>query len=299
MLHYEGKIITQDGLKLYYQSWHPRGKVKAVLGVVHGLGSHSGWFASLSDILNNHGYSVYSFDLRGHGNSPGQRGYINYWHEFRLDLNSFWNFIVSQNPTKSCFLLGHSLGAVIVLDYALVDSSKLSGIITMAPPLGNVGISPFKFTVSKILSWLWPRFTMNTGIPENSGSRDLEFLSAYNTDPLRHTKGTVRLATEFLKITKLIQANLCSLQSPILILQGAEDIVAMPHSSRLFFDKLCVIDKEYQEYPEAYHDLHNDICAQEVAKDIIEWLEKQLDKKYDQIDNGKTARNLRLCGIIN
>ena len=235
MLHFEGELRGQDGLKLYYQSWHPRGKVKAVLGMVHGLGSHSGWFRSLSEELVAHGYSLYGLDLRGHGKSLGQRGYINNWQEFRSDINSFWQLMVRQNQTKPCFLLGHSLGAVIVLDYALFSSSNLHGIITMAPAIGAVGVSPFKLAISKILSRIWPQFTMKTGISENYASRNLEFLSAYTSDPLRHHQGTVRLATEFLQTNKSIQVNICSLQSPILILQGGRRFGDFPSKQSFIF----------------------------------------------------------------
>ena len=64
----------QDGLELYYQRWRPEGTPKAVLPIVHGYGEHSGRYANIVDWFVPRGYSVYAFDLRGHGQSPGQRG---------------------------------------------------------------------------------------------------------------------------------------------------------------------------------------------------------------------------------
>ena len=55
--------------------------------------------------------------------------------------------------------------------------------------------------------------------------------------------------------------------------------MTFPQSSRLFFERLCANDKEYREYPEAYHHLHNDLCAQEVARDILNWLERQVNRE--------------------
>ena len=170
MLHVEGQFTGQDGLALYYQRWLPDRASKAALGLVHGLGSHSGWFASLAHALVNHGYSVHGYDLRWHGRSAGQRGYINHWQEFRQDLAAFHQLIQTENPAQPIFTLGHSLGGVILIDYALHYPEALSGLITMAPAIGPVGISPVRLAIGQILSKIWPRFSLNSGISRNSGS---------------------------------------------------------------------------------------------------------------------------------
>ena len=42
---------------------------------MHGLGEHSGRYAHLAAFLNQAGYTLLAFDLRGHGKSEGQRGH--------------------------------------------------------------------------------------------------------------------------------------------------------------------------------------------------------------------------------
>jgi alpha-beta hydrolase superfamily lysophospholipase len=39
--HKEGTFQGVGQLELYYQSWYPEGKVRAILAIVHGLGAHS------------------------------------------------------------------------------------------------------------------------------------------------------------------------------------------------------------------------------------------------------------------
>ncbi len=279
MRHCEATFESADGLTLYYQSWHPVAQVKAVLGIVHGLGSHSGLFSNIVQVLVPQGFAVYAFDLRGHGRSAGQRGYINHWLEFRQDLDRFWQLIATQNQELPCFLLGHSLGAIITLDYALYYPQNLSGIITMAPALDPVGVSPVKLTIGRILSRTLPRFTLNTGIPQHAGSHDAVTVAAYASDPLRHTKGTARLVTEFLHTTQWIESHLDALQIPVLILHGTADPVALPAGSRRLFEQLQMMDKEHREYPGAFHDLHNEINAHIVASDITNWLNRQVNQE--------------------
>lgn len=291
MRYLDGRFAATHGLELYYQSWLPQCPLKAVVGMVHGLGSHSGWFVNLVKPLVAHGYGVYSFDLRGHGQSPGQRGHINTWTEFREDFHSFWQMLQNQHPEIPCFALGHSLGGIIVLEYSLRYPKTLPGIITLAPAIGPVGVSPMKLAVGKLLSWSWPRFTLDTGLDQNGGSRDRAIITAYESDRLRHTKGTARLATEFLKTRQWVQTKLPDLTAPILILHGSHDSVTLPESGRLAFERLQMLDKEYREYPQAYHDLHNDICAPRVFQDILHWLERHtnVDLRFCPLQGSTTV----------
>ncbi len=76
MEHIEGKFKGHKNLNLYYQCWLPAGEPKAVLLVVHGLAEHSGRYMNLVNHFVTQGYAVYGFDQRGHGRSPGRRGYV-------------------------------------------------------------------------------------------------------------------------------------------------------------------------------------------------------------------------------
>jgi alpha-beta hydrolase superfamily lysophospholipase len=274
--HQEGWFPGGNNLELYYQAWYPTTDMHAVIGIVHGLGSHSGWFAGLAEFLCAHGYGVYALDLRGHGRSPGQRGHILSWDDFRQDMHQFWHFMTTNHPTKPCFVLGHSLGAVIVLDYALRVSSNMAGIIAIAPALGSVGVAPWKLAIGQVLSQIWPEFSLETGIPQQAGSRDPRMTAAYAIDPLRHVQGTARLATEFIQTRQWIQTHLAKLNTPILIVQGSEDQVVFPRHSHQCFEQLQTMDKEYREYPGGYHDLHNDWCAEDMFQDVTNWLDQQV-----------------------
>jgi alpha-beta hydrolase superfamily lysophospholipase len=274
--HREGKFLGAGATNLYYQSWHPNGEIRAIILIVHGLGAHSGIFDNLVEFLIAHHYAVYGLDLRGHGRSPGQRGYINNWSEFREDLRAFRQLIAAQESELPLFLLGQSLGGTITLDYILHYPGEFQGLIAIAPAL-EVNISPVKLIIGRILAKFLPRFTLNTGIDLAAGSRDPRVVAAYAQDPLRHSQGTARLATEFLRTAAWIKREAAMLQVPLLILHGGADRVTLLESSRLLFETITFADKEKREYPESYHELHNDLNYQEVLTDIEDWLEKHLN----------------------
>jgi alpha-beta hydrolase superfamily lysophospholipase len=277
--HQEDTFIGKGGLRLYYQSWHPQGQAEAVVAIVHGLGSHSDAFSNIVQYLVPRRFAVYSFDLRGHGRSPGQRGHINSWAEFREDLSRFMQLIATKEPQIPHFLFGHSLGAAIALEYVLHCPGRIRGVIASALPLGKVGVSPIKMAIGKVLSRVWPRFTLNTGIAPAANSRDLDVVNAYANDPLRHTKGSARLVTEFLSTANWLQTHAFELQVPILLLHGEADRISPPEASRIFFGQVILADKEQREYGGGYHDLHDDINRQEMLADLEDWLGRHLEKK--------------------
>jgi alpha-beta hydrolase superfamily lysophospholipase len=285
----EGRFQGVGGLDLYYQSWHPDGKARAILAIVHGLGGHSDLYSNVIQHLIPKQYAIYALDLRGHGRSPGQQGYINAWSEFREDLGAFLQLIQTQNPGCPIFILGHSLGGVIVLDYILrhpQQASVLQGAIALAPTLGKVGISPIRVLLGKMLSRVWPRFTLNTGIDISAGSRDPQVLAAIAQDTLRHTLGTARLATEFFATVDWINAKAGDWQLPLLILHGDADRVALPAGSDNFYQRVNCKDKLRIEYPGAYHEIQRDLNYPEVMADLENWLERHLPPQTAYLRRG-------------
>jgi alpha-beta hydrolase superfamily lysophospholipase len=276
MKHIEGTFRGAGGLNIYYQSWYPQEQVRAIVAIVHGLGAHSGLFVPAVEYLTDRGYAVYALDLRGHGRSPGQRGHINTWAEFRADLSAFLEQIGAQTPNCPCFLWGHSLGGAIVLEYALRSPIGLQGVIVTAPALGKVGVSRLKLAIGRVFSRVYPRLSLRVGIARNTSSRDPNVVSAIAQDPLRHEYGSARLATEFFATVDWIESHASNLQIPLLLLHGSADLVTRPESSWLFCERVTYPDKECYEYPGSYHDLYADTNYQEVLADIANWLERHL-----------------------
>ena len=286
MEHKEGFFQGARGLNLYYQSWYPQAEVRGVLNIVHGLGSHSSSYRNIVEHLIPKNYAIYAFDLRGNGRSPGQRGHISSWEVFRADLQAFLQLVETQSPKCPQFILGHSLGGVVVLDYVMrfrVYPSPLFGVITLAPAVGKLGVSPFKLTIGKILSRILPSFTLSTGFDLNTAARDEKVLADYAQDKLRHARGSARLATEYINTVNWINAHAADLQIPLLIIQGGADTVTLPQGSRQFFQKVTFPDKELLEYPEAYHEIHDDFGYEQVMADLESWLEQHLSPAEEKI----------------
>ncbi len=278
MKHKEGTFSGFGELQLYYQSWHPdEGKSRVILPVVHGAGEHSGRYTNVVNWFVPLGYAVYAFDLRGHGRSAGPRGHINRWDEFREDVRLFLEFIHQQEADNSpVFLLGHSMGGLIVLEYALHNPQGLNGVVASGPVLARVGLSPILLVLAKILSGVLPRLTLNTGLDATALSRDRAVVEAYVNDPLVHSLGTPRLGTELTRAFEWVQAHAAQMQVPCLIVHGSEDRLVPPEGSRIFYEHMTLADKELREYAGYYHEVFNDVGKEQVLADVEAWIERHL-----------------------
>ena len=207
--HRNGTFAGAGGLQLYYQAWLPPAGLpkKAVLINLHGLGDHSGLYPTLANHFPARGIALYAYDMRGNGRSPGQRAYLRGWHEYRGDLHAFLDRVRKWEGDLPLFILGNSLGGLVVLDYALHYPAGLRGVIAAAPPLGELGVPPFLMALGRIMSRIWPRFSLEVGMDLSGLARDPAVADTMLSDPLFHRRGTARLSTEVTAAIARVQAR--------------------------------------------------------------------------------------------
>ncbi|MEM9136437.1 MAG: lysophospholipase [Cyanobacteria bacterium P01_F01_bin.42] len=258
--------------RLYYRVWHPLQQAKGVVLIVHGLGGHGGQFVPPAEMWSSADLAVYTVDLRGHGRSDGRRGYINRWQEYLQDLNQIFQEGRRDYERVPLFLWGHSLGGLIALDYVLKYPESLAGLMLSAPAVGQTEVSPILFTLGRLLSWIWPHFSLNLGFDPDACSRIPEVTKRYNRDPIRHTRGTARLSTEFQKAQARVMNAVSTIVTPTLLLHGGGDRITNPKDSLKLYKAMTTSNCRLIEYPEAYHELHLDLNQAQVMDDMSQWI---------------------------
>lgn len=273
----EGTFQGDASLELYYQSWHPDNKPKAVLVVLHGVAEHSNRYLNLVDNLVPEGYAIYSYDQRGHGKSPGQRGYIDSWSEYRTDLKRFLELVNQREPNSSIFLYGHSQGALITLDFLIKEDNNLPGAIVSGSPLASDdAASPLLMASAKILSRVWPTFSLDSPINPAQLSCDARVVKKYQDDPTVFKILTARWGTEYLKTQNMVRENAAAIDLPILILHGGEDTLCDPKGSQYLYDQVSSADKTLKIYPSYFHEIHNEPGHITVIQEMNEWISQRL-----------------------
>jgi alpha-beta hydrolase superfamily lysophospholipase len=270
-LWYEGA----GGARLYCRSW-PIPDARATLVALHGLGDHSGLYPMIGETLAAQGIAVLTPDLRGNGRSPGLRGYIDTWSELREDLGGLVERTRAEAPGRPLFLLGMSLGGLVVLDYALQRPAGLRGVIAMSPPLGTLGVPAPLMALGRVLSRVWPRFSLETGMDLSGLARDPAVVERVLADPLFHRRGTARLSTEVTRTIARIQAEADRFAVPLLVQHGGADRMVPSDGSRRFVARVRHPDRRLIEYPGAYHALLADLDGERVLADLAGWMRERL-----------------------
>ena len=260
------------GVSLFRQVWRTAGPARAVLINIHGLGDHSGLYPTLAEYFPSRGISIHAMDLRGNGRSGGQRAYVERWEEYREDLHRFIELVGQEEAGRPLFLLGNSLGGLIVLEYAMHHPDGLRGVIAASPPLGRLGVPAPLMALGRVFSRVWPRFSIRTGMDLSGLARDSAVVQTVLADPLFHRVGTARLSTEVVAAIARVQAGAPAFPLPVLVLHGSADRMVPPEGSREFVARVGHRDHELREYAGAYHVLFADLDHERVLTDVERWI---------------------------
>jgi acylglycerol lipase len=276
----EGSINSADGTKLAFRAW-PDPNALITFAVVHGLGDYSGRYERFAEGMAKHGMATYALDLRGHGQSAGQRGHVDSWSQWVEDTAAFVRY-VQQAAAQAAGVkaevvpVGHSFGGVTML--STVRSGKLSGVkrfIVSSPALKlKAAVPAWKISAANALSRIAPRLAMDNEVDAGTISRIPEVVYAYRADPLVHHKISSRMYTEWRRAAEDNLAHAAEIQLPFLILAGAADRLIDPAGSQELHARTPG-KSELRMLEGRYHEPFNDLGSDQVFAAIAEWIRKR------------------------
>ena len=259
----------------HFAASHERG---AVL-LTHGYAEHLGRYRRVTEALTRAGLSVYSYDQRGHGQSPGQKAVVDVDVLIRDHLRAREALRGLGVPL---FAFGHSMGGLVTAASILRDPRGLSGAVLSSPLLlVGEGESAVLKALSGVLGRLWPSLPV-TALESGGLSRVAEEVSAYDSDPqVYRGKVPALTAASMLRVSRQLTAQYPQWRLPTLVVHGSEDKLADVRGSRRFAETAgsAVTPRpeiEYLEIEGGYHELFNDTVQAEVTARLLSWLERQL-----------------------
>lgn len=271
----EGFFKAYQNQELFYQSWKTNDDNEDIILVTHGMGEHSESYSVFCNGMLPGPYDIYAWDLRGHGRSEGKRGVASL-REYVEDLQCFVRMIRSQEPNKNIYMLGHSMGGLILMEYLLKNPEEnFKGVVFSSPLLGiSVEVPVVKDMAARMLVKFLPNVTLFNEINNEDLTHDLDIVESYEKDPLRHNQVCPRLYLDFLDSFSDIRQRVKNLNYPVIMqLAGIDRLVSLP-ASREIFSLLGSEDKTKIVYDKMYHEIYNELDRDQVYKDLKEWLEK-------------------------
>jgi len=219
------------------------------------------------------GYSVWAHDLRGHGRSGGKRGHVDSFDYYLSDLDHLVRIVKEHERLTKTFMMGHSLGGLVVIKYGERRGTELAGLVATSPLLRlRMKVPGWKKFIGRTLSSIAPTFTMTTGLDANLLSHDGEVVRQYVNDPLVHGVATARFYTEFLRAEDETFKEAGQLTLPCLITQAGADGIVDPSGTMDFFKKVGSADKTLKVYDGFYHEILNEPGKESVLAEIDTWL---------------------------
>ena len=280
-------IQEEGGPTLFTRAWEAEPGSPAV-GIVHGLGDHSGRWERVGRTLQSRGFSAYALDLPGHGRSEGRRGHVRSWEEYRSALTRWIEDLRVNRPERRWALLGHSLGGLIALDWADQHPELVDALVLSAPPF-ELSLRPaaLKVHAARILGLLWPGFSQSNQIPPSLLTHDPEVIRAHRADPLVHFRISARLFLELRRMRRALTAVAATHAIPTLLIQGGADPVTACAGCSAWAKSAKEGIVAYREYPGLFHEVLNEPEGPAILEEIVLWLKQALARPRQ--DPGRTS----------
>lgn len=254
----ESVATGPDGLHL--RVCDGAGPLRAEVVLAHGYAEHGGRYRHVAERLVDAGFRVWIPDHRGHGQSPGPRGDVGSWKSAVADVDA----VVEQaaEAGRPVFLVGHSLGGVIGLAYAVEHGQKLAGLALS----GSALVLPPEMLALVDLPEI-PVLDVAAGV-----SSDPAVVEDYRADPLNHLGAMPRNLLEILHELPELITRLPEITLPIQIMHGGADALIPVASLRTIVNGVSSTDLTARIWPGLFHEIFNEPSKDEVIGALVQWL---------------------------
>ena len=293
---------SQCGSQIHGCRWVPSGEVKAIVQFVHGISERMDRYEPFAEYLNTQGILVVGEDHMGHGLSVTEKTPKCYfeggWFGAVADTYQLTRDTMAAYPGVPYFIYGHSMGSFMAR--TMVAKYPDSG-ITGAIICGTGWQQPALIVAAKALAGMIAKVkgpkhpskllrklafgSYNDRIkPLRTGldwlSRDEASVDAYIADPLCGGTATASLMSNMMEGFAYIQdernLNAMNKDLPVFFIAGDADPVGEYGKGVLYtaemFRKVGMKKVDVKLYPQARHEVHNELNKEEVWDDVRNWI---------------------------
>lgn len=292
-----------DLCDIFAQSAAPSdfGSVRGIVQIAHGMAEHSNRYAAFALELCKHGYAVYINDHLGHGSSSANKEELGFFGDDGVtslveDMKSLTDIAKSEYPNVPVFLFGHSMGSFLSRAYTAKYGHLIDGAIycgTSGPnPAAGMGILLADYIAKKegklyrsafIDSIAFSSYNKKTAKETKFDwlSRDKREVQKYIDDEycgfIFTASGFKTLFTLLKQISNKLWYKTVPSDLQIFLIAGEADPVGeYGKGVRQVYEDLKKTghtNVSLKLYPEARHELLNELNKKDVFADVIEWID--------------------------
>jgi alpha-beta hydrolase superfamily lysophospholipase len=284
-------LTAKDGMPLRADFYVPAGAEstaeRGLLVLIHGYCEHRGRYLHVAEHLLKQGYTVLAGDLRGHGESGGERGFVQRFGDYIDDLDALLSLgqtldaafrktrpgRAGATPPAPPVLVAHSMGGLVGLEYALARPEAFRALVVSAPFLGlRLKVPAWKRGLGLAASLLRPTLRLPNELASTYLSHDPAICQSYDTDPLVTHEATARWFTEALAAQADVRSRASRIRLPVFFMCPGDDKIVDPVACQEVFDRIGSSDKTLNTYPGLYHEIFNELDRERVLVDLSSWL---------------------------
>lgn len=252
----EHNFSTHDGEQLFYRRWPATGSRRGAVVMFHRGHEHSARMAHLVDELDLPDFDVYAWDARGHGRSPGARGYSpSFGHSVR-DVQTFIEHVrdtwgVAESDIA---VLAQSVGAVLVSTWAHDYAPQVRCLVLASPAFKVKLYVPFARPGLRLMQKLRGNFFVNSYVKSKFLTHDVERQKSFDADPLIARAISVNILLALYEAAERVVADAQAITVPTQLLISGADWVVHHQPQHDFFARLGASVKEKHVFDGFFHD---------------------------------------------
>jgi alpha-beta hydrolase superfamily lysophospholipase len=271
---------SSGGATLYGEWFMPETPPRGLVVVLHGYAEHCGRYRELANVLHRAGTAVLTYDMRGHGQSTGQRGHIDTVSDYLDDLEAAMGQAdaLLGGAKLPRVLVGHSNGSLVTLR-ALTDDNRrpeVVGAVVSSPFLGlRLPMSRIKVAAALATSRMAPRLSMSNQLRIEDLTADAGKLAERRADTLCHGVATARWFAEARAAQQHVYDHAPNVSVPTLWLVSGADAIADSGRSREVADRLRA-PVAYHDFAGLKHEAFNETERGRVFSTLDQWVRERL-----------------------
>jgi alpha-beta hydrolase superfamily lysophospholipase len=271
---------TQTISGLYTETFRPAGAPKGVVLITHGYAEHCGRYHEVAHVIVNAGWAALSYDVRGHGKSPGERGYIDRFTTYLADFSAMQVAARAlADDAAPMVLLGHSHGGLITLR-ALADdprsqAPRVAAAIVSSPFLAlKLKVPGYQRALARVASTLAPKLSQPNALRVEDLTQDKQKQAERIADKLCFDVATSRWFTEASAAQRHVLDHADRIKLPTTWLVGHDDPIADPARSRVVASKIS--GATYHDLLGMRHEVFNEVERGKVFRELTRALDAAL-----------------------
>ncbi|URK89349.1 bifunctional alpha/beta hydrolase/class I SAM-dependent methyltransferase (plasmid) [Rhizobium sp. RCAM05350] len=284
---HESEFASHDGTRLFYRTWPSvRAVPKGVIILLHRGHEHSGRVAHIAAELGLDDFAFYAWDARGHGRSPGKRGYSPSFAASVRDLDSFVRHVSETSGTaiEDIAVIAQSVGAVLAATWVHDYAPPIRALVLASPAFSVKLYVPFAKEGIALWEKLKGTFFVNSYVKAKFLTHDPERIASFESDPLITRPIASNILVQLYEAADRVVGDARAITVSTQLLISGSDWVVRHAPQHRFYENLGSRTKERHVLAGFYHDTLGEKDRAIALAEVRRFIETRFDEPRETVD---------------